>query len=98
MRITALKDLTPRIRWLKLQNEGSETFTFRAGQFVDLQVPQGEGARLSSGPIPWLPVKKIRILLSFFSAMFPKQSLPLYMGLQGRGSAQLYRPFWPSFF
>ena len=45
MRITALKDLTPRIRWLKLQNEGSETFTFRAGQFVNLQVPQGEGAR-----------------------------------------------------
>ena len=45
MRIVDLKDLTKRVRWLKLKNESSETFSFRAGQFVNLQVPQGKDKR-----------------------------------------------------
>ncbi|KHD88201.1 MAG: phenol 2-monooxygenase [Bdellovibrio sp. ArHS] len=42
MRVTEIIDHTPTVRELVLKTETPEEFTFKAGQFVMLNVPQGE--------------------------------------------------------
>lgn len=42
MHVTSVRDLTPSVRELVMATDPSEEFTFKAGQFVMLHVPQNE--------------------------------------------------------
>ena len=43
MKISEILDHTPNVRELVIETQASQEFAFRAGQFVMLHVPQGEG-------------------------------------------------------